>query len=307
MVSVAEKKEKSDMPAKGQSEQKQVCPVCSGSKLKTLFEKHGYPVVACEDCRLRFLDPKPDGATLAKIYNATYFLGEPTPEAVARVEKLKRATASLYVDRLVRFLKKKKGRILELGCGKGEFLVEAKARGFDVNGIEFSPDATAVANQRLGAQKVIAGTIENSTFGDGSFDAVVFADVIEHVNDPLDFLKRVYALLQPDGIVFLATPSLDSWSAKLLGRNWMEYKIEHLYYFNERSIRIALEKNNFGQVAIIPNVKVLSFDYITHHFQRYPVPFFTLLTRILRKLTPNSLANRHIQLVASGMIAVARK
>ena len=70
----------------------------------------------------------------------------------------------------------------------------------------------------------------------------------------------------------LVTPSLDSWSAKMLGNRWMEYKTEHLFYFNERSLRRLLEAVGFKPVAFRPNTKILSLDYINHHFQRFRVP-----------------------------------
>jgi len=121
------------------------CKLCSGTHLKALFMKESYSVVHCADCSLRFLDPVPDGKALSAIYNANYFLGEPTPDAEARVLALKRATAALYLDRLMTYLnngsQKEKGnnvgRLLEIGCGRGELLLEAQARGFEINGVEF--------------------------------------------------------------------------------------------------------------------------------------------------------------------------
>ena len=291
-----------------------------------LFSRHGFPVARCRACGVRFLDPQPDDAMLAGIYSAQYFLGEPTPEAEARVQALKRATAARYADCLG-----KRGHssfspahpmdgsrsdagkdecplfLLEIGCGKGEFLLEAQARGFDVAGVEFSADAAAAANRRLGAEKVQAGTVESARLQEGSFDAVVFADVVEHVRDPLSFLKRVHALLKPGGAALLITPDLDSLSARLLGRHWMEYKVEHLYYFTRGAVRKALETAGFRDIAIQPNVKALSLDYVYHHFVRFPVPVFTPLLKVLRALCPTGLAHRHWHVRASGMLVTARK
>jgi hypothetical protein len=108
-------------------------------------------------------------------------------------------------------------------------------------------------------------------------------------------------------MVFIVAPSLDSWSAKLMGSHWMEYKIEHLYYFTERAMRFALERIGFRDIVFQPNFKVLDLDYIYHHFSRFHVSFFTPLLRVLEKVTPETIARRQIKLVASGFVAIGRK
>jgi 2-polyprenyl-3-methyl-5-hydroxy-6-metoxy-1,4-benzoquinol methylase len=197
--------------------------------------------------------------------------------------------------------------LLEVGCGCGEFLVEAQRRGFEVSGIEISSYAAETANHRLGMERVTVGTLGGVYLPETTFDVVVFADVIEHVRDPLEFLRRVYTLLKPGGIVFLVTPSLDSWSARLLGHRWMEYKVEHLFYFSKSTIQLALEKANFVRVTTLPNVKVLSVDYVYHHFRRFPVSLLTSWVALVRKLIPERFAHRHVRLVASGLVAIANK
>jgi SAM-dependent methyltransferase len=283
------------------------CPVCACSELAVLFAKGGYPLGECRNCRLRFLNPQPDDSTLRIIYSPDYFLGATVPQVEARVSQMKRANASLYLDLISKYANGTLGQILEIGCGRGEFLLEAQARGFTVSGIEISPTAAAIANQRLGTEQVVAGTLENVHFPEAYFDAVAFADVIEHIREPMDFLRRVFSLLKPGGMVFIVTPSLDSWSAKLMGRQWMEYKIEHLYYFGKRTIRLALDQIGFKEILIQPNFKILSLDYIYHHFFRFPVPLITPLLRLLQRVTPKGLTHRHIKLVASGLVAMARK
>lgn len=87
----------------------------------------------------------------------------------------------------------------------------------------------------------------------------------------------------------------------------MEYKVEHLYYFNRHSIRQALRKAGFVKVMIEPNRKVLSCDYVYHHFERCPVPVYTPVVRAVRKCMPSALARRPWRVVASGIAVIARK
>jgi SAM-dependent methyltransferase len=244
---------------------------------------------------------------LAEIYSAEYFLGEQAPEAEMRVAELKRATAGLYLDLLNSRYDVVGGDLLEIGSGRGELLVEAQARGFQVQGIEISPHATAAANLRLGAECVRVGGLETVVVAPASCDIVIFADVVEHVRDPLGFLRRVHDVLRPGGLAVLVTPSLDSWSARLLRRYWMEYKLEHLFYFNQGALRLAFEKTGFTEMTVVPNTKILSFDYVNHHFQRYPVPLISTLFGFGRNILPDKLAHTRIRLVASGTVAVARR
>src|SRR4051812_38551430 len=118
--------------------QSAACRICGSDVLRVLFERFGRNVVECSECGVQFLDPQPTDEDLEKIYTSQYFLNDRdsiSPEAVSR---LKRATASLYLDYIGRFVQAQGSRLLEIGCGTGDFLVEARIRGFEVRGIEFS-------------------------------------------------------------------------------------------------------------------------------------------------------------------------
>jgi len=283
------------------------CPVCDGDRLRTRFQRWDSAVDECHDCGLRFLNPPPDDDALAAIYNDTYFLGGGEPEAQQRVTDLKRATARSYLAALGGLNGAAGKRLLEVGCGRGEFLLEARARGYDAFGVDYSKAAATVANQRLGDRRVSVGELQSAEYPPASFDALVMIDLIEHVRRPRDLVRRAAELLKPGGVLLLVTPSLDSWSSRCLGRWWMEYKLEHLYYFNERSLRRLLEPAGFADLRFQPNAKVLSLDYICEHFRRFRVPLLSLAVRGVRTLTPGPLAHRPFRIVASGVTVIARK
>src|SRR6185437_11195440 len=106
--------------------------------------------------------------------------------------------------------------------------------------------------------------------------------VIEHVRDPADFLERVRRVLKPGGVVFIATPSIDSWSARLLGRQWMEYKPEHLFYFNPATLTRLMERSGYDSIAISSGRKVLTLDYVIGHFDKFAVPVLSPLLGVRR-------------------------
>jgi len=216
------------------------CPICASRRLRYSFSHAGYRISRCADCAVMFSNPQPDDDELAAIYNADYFLGADTAEGRAATREMKRATARQYLGEIQRYCGAKNGRLLEVGCGDGDFLVEAEEAGFLVTGVELAPAACEQARERLKSGEVVCGLLENSGLEEELFDLCVLSDVIEHVRDPLAFLRSVHRLLKPGGAIFIATPSLDSWSAKLLRQNWMEFKPEHLTYFDPKTIQTAL-------------------------------------------------------------------
>ena len=283
------------------------CPICNNKQIAHLFLIATSEVAECPRCLVRFLRPQPSDRALADIYTADYFLGDQDGIAASEVTRLKAATASLYLQQILSLRNGNPGTLLEIGSGTGDFLATAQSEGFSVQGIEFSANAVEAANSRLGANLVQQGEIETALLPPNFFDIVFFSDVIEHVRDPVRFISRVRRCLKPGGLVYIVTPSTDSWSHKLMGRYWMEYKLEHLYYFNRMSLGQLLRNAKFDELRLSPNYKVLSFDYIHAHFRRFRVTFWSDLVHLFSFLVPNALSRKEWHVVASGVIATALK
>ena len=284
------------------------CPVCLGRRLHYLFSVGGYRVVRCENCTLMLSNPQPSDHDLARIYSEDYFLVEKNEAGQRHVDQLKQATADSYLDLLEKYRGTAGGKLLEIGCGQGDFLVRAQARGMEVCGVEYSEHACGLARAKLGdSGRVIRGEITDLAGEAGAYDVCALSDVIEHVRDPAAFLQRAYELLKPGGVLFIATPTLDSWSARLLKGKWMEFKPEHLWYFRSATLQTLLIRSHFADIIHQPCSKTLSFDYVAGHFARYPVPGITPLTNLVRRALPFGLRRRPVQVVASGMVLMSRK
>jgi SAM-dependent methyltransferase len=283
------------------------CHVCQGVKIYYLFSSGDHRVVRCDDCGLVFLNPQPSADELARIYRAEYFLGSESEAGRQTASELKYATAGLYLSEIRRYHGSGNGRLLEVGCGEGDFLVLAEADGWQVTGVEYSSAASEKARQRLKNGDVSCGELHQLSLAAEQFDLCVVSDVIEHVRSPLDFLREIHRVLKPGGTLFIATPSIDSWSARFLKQKWMEFKAEHLTYFDRQTIQTALFKSGFRDVIVQPGWKILNFDYIRRHFERYPVHVISPLLNFGARVLPKRMQLRQRRVVASGIMVFSRK
>jgi SAM-dependent methyltransferase len=283
------------------------CLVCGGRKIHYAFSLQRYRVEECANCGLMRLNPQPSDEELAEI-ESNRFAFRDRRAAATHGSELKSRTADYCLDMLQAYAGGPlSGRLLEVGCGHGDFLARAASRGLTVTGIEYSPHSVEIAACKLGGRgKVIRGEIEQAA-AEQPFDFIVFSDVLEHVRDPHAFLRVVYALLRTNGIAVAIVPSLDSASARLMKSKWVEFKPEHLWYFSTSTLSRLLHCESFGALRFESAKKVLSFDYVAEHFDRYPLEPFSSAIRLFRRTLPRFLRERPIQVTPSGVIAFARK
>lgn len=283
-----------------------MCVVCGSAQSDILFTVYSYPVHECQTCKLQYLWPQPTDEDLTRIYSENYFFGKDVGEL--EQSRLKRATANLYLDQIEKRVGNPVGKkLLEIGCGNGDFLHEASKRGFEVSGLEYSRSAAEEANAKLSAHSVIVGSADTIDLPLGYYDVVVGCDVIEHVRDPRKFSERIYNSLKPKGLFYCVTPSRASLSAKLMGERWVEYKEEHLFYFDPKNIARLFQQAGFRLAETQSNYKILSPSYIVAHFKRFPKPGWTPFVVTAAKFLPSFILNAKIRIVASGVTVMARK
>ena len=130
--------------------------------------------------------------------------------------------------------------ILDVGCGKGDFVDAALNAGWDVEGIELSQPAVDIAQRfclPVSNMDFFSEQIKNS-----SRDIVTMFEVIEHVPNPGEFLSRAEEIVKPGGLVYLTTPNFNSLDRRLLGAGWDAVHREHLTYFTPRTLINAVRK-----------------------------------------------------------------
>lgn len=144
------------------------------------------------------------------------------------------------------------GRLLDVGCGSGESLAVQRELGWQVKGIEISPQAVRFGRERLGLD-IFEGTIEDAQFAEESFDLISFNHSLEHMHDPAAALKRAHALLRKGGMLRVGVPNGDALGAGLWGRCWRGYDPpRHLSVFTYGALAALLRQAGFSRVRPAP-------------------------------------------------------
>lgn len=155
--------------------------------------------------------------------------------------------------RLMRNLQKRNltgGALLEVGCGYGYLLEEAKDFFSFRVGTEFSPQGVRLASAR--ADKVYEGGAEQLPRA-LKFDCVIATHVIEHVYEPLEFLKRLAGHTNPYGKIVLAAPDMGGFLRKLMGHRWPSFKIpEHTLYFDATTLSALMRRGGLIDLGLLP-------------------------------------------------------
>jgi SAM-dependent methyltransferase len=127
-------------------------------------------------------------------------------------------------------------------------LAELQELGWNVEGLDF--DAVAVKNAQAKGVRVWLGTLVEQQFPDNCFDAIATSHLIEHLHDPIGFLKECYRILRPNGLLVLITPNTFSWIHKIFGSDWRGLEPpRHLYLFGASSLAKLVSQAGFSRVA----------------------------------------------------------
>lgn len=177
------------------------------------------------------------------------------------------------------------GLILDIGCASGLFLAAAADAGWLVTGIEPSEVLRREAMERLGGcGTVLPLTLEEADLGDQQFDAITMWDVLEHVAEPMETMKRCRALLKSSGCLFLNVPDIDSIEAKILGKRWPLLLPEHLNYFNRPSLKLCGEKSGLQLLRFGRRRSFFSVQYVLYRLSQHRIPAAKLLLKSAQKI-----------------------
>lgn len=260
-----------------------VCPVCGGSDLVERFvvsgkgtesgvdpdafrpssERYGRAVgrvLLCRACSHSFVADTPAAESVSDAYESAE---DPVSirEEAGQVETARRALVE--VERIVA-----PGRVLDVGCWTGSFLVAARERGWEPHGLEPSRWATERARRR-GLDVQQAELTPDHGLAPGSFRLVAMCDVLEHLQDPAASLRIVADLLEPGGALYATVPDAGSRLARLMGKRWWSVLPMHLQHFSRDSMRELLTRTGFTVRSMHTHAKVFSARYYAERLAGY--------------------------------------
>jgi 2-polyprenyl-3-methyl-5-hydroxy-6-metoxy-1,4-benzoquinol methylase len=195
----------------------------------------------CAQCQTVF-SPDPGTAYDTDYYESYDDFTPGTPAHVARIA-LFRARAEYLATHT------DGGRILDIGCARGDFLEQAATCGFTTYGLELSSDAAQVARRR--GHHVTNALAQTLPFASHSFAAIHMNHVLEHVPAPLQSLREIRRLLKPNGLALIEVPNEIGPAAIRLklqlgrlgtsGTEQLRYA-PHVIYFNMATLTKAVEQ-----------------------------------------------------------------
>ena len=223
------------------------CDLCASPSIRhpVVFWKHNTPVVRCTNCGLYYSNPRWKAEHLFSYYGAEYW------DEYKNKVRLTTLNVNINQRRWDPFLDciepaRRTGRLLDVGCATGDFLLAAQMRGWETYGVEVAPISAEQAIKLTGSP-VHIGTLDTSPYPDGMFDVVTLWDVLEHVQSPRSYVANAARLLSPGGMFALTTPNIRSIAYRLLGPDWWVIGPNgHIYYFAPRTLARLLKSEGFA-------------------------------------------------------------
>lgn len=251
------------------------CLICRGAKSLEAFtttdhtvSKEDFTIRECSSCGFRFTSPRPDPDQIGAFYLSDAYIShaEKASGLKDRVYHAIRRRTIREKQRLIAAHQNGK-RALDVGCGTGDFLAYLGSQGYSVQGIEISPSARKLAQQKgLHVQAELrhlpAGQV---------FDVITLWHVLEHVADPRVTLTTLHQHLAHGGHLVIAVPDHESWDAGYYRANWAAWDVpRHLFHFRRSDLKRLLIESGFEMVAIrkmwfdAPYVAMLSEQHQGH-------------------------------------------
>lgn len=237
--------------------QEQACTFCTG-KILTIVDTHEdggvtYELYHCEACGCECWSPmKNPGATW---YERDERYANRNIDPILQPNQKHKDT--------VAFFGKKTGRVLDVGCGVGNFLALAKKQGWECWGIDFDKDSIVTAQNTFGLKNMEVSDLTTfiKNHPNERFDLVTFFDVFEHIDNHIEFIAQVKSILNPGGHIALSVPYRNCW-------RWLipnDLPPRHLTRWNDTVLGAVLEKNGF-RVAKVWKLGA-SWDFLVMKFR----------------------------------------
>ena len=256
------------------------CPWCGAPsehsyiKLKDHFlSQEDFEIFECDQCHLLFTEPRPSADLIGAYYKSeNYFSHQENKKGF--IPRVYEFVKSFNIKRKVKAATDglTKGRVLDIGCGVGDFLVAMQKLGWDVSGIEPDNGARSIAQNRL-SQNLLTPEL-SVTLPDHSFDLITLWHVLEHVDDLHSQITEIQRLLKPQGRLIIAVPNFKSYDAEYYKSYWAAWDVpRHLNHFCPDSMRTIFAQTKLKFIDIQKLVwDAFYISYLSAGFRKQSLP-----------------------------------
>ena len=249
------------------------CPFCESEntrsylKLKDYFlSQEDFEILECDNCKLLFTTPRPDASVIGNYYKSEDYLSHNehkkglVPWIYNQVKKVN--ISNKYKIACKGFTKAK---LLDFGCGVGDFLHYAQQNGCEITGCDMSEDARKFASEKLG--KTIVSPNEIFALPHSTFDVITMWHVLEHIDNLKFQTEQLHRLLKDNGRLVIAVPNYMSYDAQYYKDKWAAYDVpRHLNHFHKESLQ-----NIFAGSFELETIHPMKWDafYISMMSEKY--------------------------------------
>jgi 2-polyprenyl-3-methyl-5-hydroxy-6-metoxy-1,4-benzoquinol methylase len=286
------------------------CPICQRMEFKNFqvvqdkaVSQESFVIVQCAYCGFKFTNPRPDEKHIGAYYESEGYISHSnTSQGI--INKAYKMVRSMTIRQKLDLINQgsAKGRLLDYGCGTGNFLEACQKDGWEIAGVEPNQKAREQAAQLTG--QPIWPALPTATDPE-SFGVVTMWHVLEHIHTLNETFSQLINLTEPRGLLIIAVPNADSLDAREYGENWAAYDVpRHLYHFDQHTMRRFLKKHKLELLQTIP----MKFDayYVSMLSEKYKEQKNSLVRFMLNGYKSNRYASQH-EKNYSSLIYVARK
>lgn len=206
-----------------------------------------FDVWQCQECGLRFTQDVPRETGIGRYYESEAYISHSNTQQglVNRLyHEVRNYTLRQKRKRVEAFSGKKQARILDIGCGTGEFLATMQQAGWTTLGLEPSESARTYARETHGLEVMPSDALPDLP-NDGQ-DVISMWHVLEHVHQLHESMNHIHRVLAPDGRLLIAVPNYQSLDAEVYQAAWAAYDVpRHLYHFSPLSMKRLLDAHGF--------------------------------------------------------------
>lgn len=249
------------------------CPICNHSTFNIYsnvkdhsVSKEEFKIVECTQCNFTFTNPRPESGSIVKYYESDDYIShtDKPKNLTQRIYKIARKfTLKSKINLITKF--KKKGNLLDYGCGTGDFLHIAKSKGWSIMGLEINNKAREISQKKNGSDSIVSDIKELKNL---KFDIITLWHVLEHVHDLNPLMSELKNKLKQNGKIIVAVPNYRCADQQYYKENWAGWDVpRHLYHFDQDSMKKLISKHKMKLAGIYPMyldsfyVSLLSEEY----------------------------------------------